>query len=61
MELEIVTFCHKLNFQLKIQTHNLTEKMYAYYVEVPIILISESYFHFIPPVEFLDFFSKFLY
>ena len=30
--------------------------MYAYYVEVPRILISVSNFHFIPPVEFLEYF-----
>ena len=28
-------------------------KMYAYYVEVPRILISGSYFQFISPVEIL--------
>ena len=33
--------------------------MYAYYVEVPRILISGSSFHFIPLVEFLEFFQFF--
>ena len=33
--------------------------MYAYYVEVPWILISGSNFQFIPPVEFLEFFQFF--
>ena len=32
--------------------------MYAYYVEVPRILISGGNFQFIPPVEFLDFFFQ---
>ena len=34
--------------------------MYAYYVEVPRILISGSNFQFIPPVEFLGFFQIFV-
>ena len=33
--------------------------MYAYYVEVPRILISGSNFQFIPPVEFLGIFQIF--
>ena len=33
--------------------------MYAYYVEVPRILISGSYFQFISPVEFLENFQNF--
>ena len=33
--------------------------MYAYYVEVPRILISGSNFQFIPPVEFLESFQFF--
>ena len=33
--------------------------MYAFYVEVPKILISGSNFQFIPPVEFLEFFQIF--
>ena len=35
--------------------------MYAYYVEVPRILITGSNFQFIPPVEFLENFQFFLY
>ena len=35
--------------------------MYAYNVEVPSILISDSNFQFIPPVEFLEIFLFFLY
>ena len=34
--------------------------MYAYYVEVPRILISGSNFPFISPVEFLEFFIFFV-
>ena len=34
--------------------------MYAYYVEVPRILISGRNFQFIPPVEFLEKFQFFL-
>ena len=37
-----------------LETHNLTEKMYADYVEVPRILKFVSYFQFIPPIEFLQ-------
>ena len=33
--------------------------MFAYYVEVPRILISGSNFQFIPPVEFLEIFQIF--
>ena len=33
--------------------------MYAYYVEVPRILLSGSNFQFIPPVEFLEIFQFF--
>ena len=35
--------------------------MYAYYVEVPRILISGSNFQFIPPVEFLEIFHFFFF
>ena len=34
-------------------------KNYAYYVEVPRILISRSNIHFILPIEFLEFFQFF--
>ena len=33
--------------------------MYAYYVEVPRILIAWNNFQFIPPVEFLEIFQIF--
>ena len=45
---------------LRIETHYLTEKIYAYYVEVPQILIYGSNFQFIPPVEFLEIFQFFV-
>ena len=42
------------------ETHNLTQKMYAYYVEVPRMFIFWSNYPFILPVEFLQIFHFFV-
>ena len=50
--------CYYLALQVK-NWNSWFDIMYAYYVEVPMILISGSNFHFIPPVQFLEIFQFF--